>query len=118
MKANDIILILTCVVGIAAGQILFKLAAVSMAKGGGDGNLTLLRFFNPYLLTALVLYMVTTLLWVWVLRTVSLNLAYPFMALAFFLVPLLGSFLLGEDFGARHLFGNLLIISGILVIVV
>ena len=116
MKTSDVILILTCVAGIAAGQILFKLAAVNMA-GGGNGGFNLWRYLNPYLLTALVLYMATTLLWVWVLRTVSLNMAYPFMALAFFLVPLLSNFLLGEPFGTRHLIGNLLIISGILVIV-
>ncbi len=115
MKGSEILHILLVVAGMTAGQILFKLAALAMARGEG-GAFILWRFVNPYFLSALAIYMGTTFLWVWVLRTVPLNLAYPFMALAFFLVPLLSSFFLGEPFGMRHLLGNLLIFSGIVVI--
>ena len=115
MKTGEAVLIVAVVVGMAAGQIFFKLAALAMPRGEGS-SFILWRFINPYFLTALAIYMGTTFLWVWVLRTVPLNLAYPFMALAFFLVPLLSSFFLGEPFGARHLLGNLLIFTGIVVI--
>ncbi|MFA5514951.1 MAG: EamA family transporter [Desulfuromonadales bacterium] len=115
MKSGNIFLILICVGGIAAGQVLFKLTAQYMARTGGDG-FSVWRYANAYFVFAIFIYATTTLLWVWVLRSVPLNVAYPFMALAFFIVPVMSWFFLGEDLGVRHLFGNLLIISGILVI--
>ena len=67
-----------CVLGIAGGQLLFKLSASHMHKSGS--------FFEPrslmILFVALALYGITTLAWVWVLQKIELGRAYPLMALA------------------------------------
>jgi drug/metabolite transporter (DMT)-like permease len=102
---------LLCVVGIAAGQILFKLSAAAMRQGGGALDPRGLLI----LCMALALYGLTTLAWVWVLQRVELGRVYPLMALAFVLVPIGSHFLLGERFSAQYVVGVALIVAGIAV---
>lgn len=105
--------ILGCVVLISVGQILFKYAALNSGKN--SGVLTLVR--NPYLLLALIIYAVATLLWVWQLKYVPLSRAYPLFALAFALVPILGWLLLGERLRAVYLLGVILVVAGVILCV-
>lgn len=102
-----------CVVGLAIGQILFKVSANSLAQTGS--------FFAPKtaatLLAAMVLYAATTIAWVWVLQKVELGRVYPFMALAFVLVPLGSHFAFGESFSVQYFVGVALIVVGIVVAV-
>ena len=100
---------LLCVLGISVGQLLFKKAALSIA----DASAWQHWVFNGWLIAALLLYGLTTLLWVWVLRHAPLHLAYPFMGLAFLIVPTLGWLLLGESIGWRTLAGGALILAGV-----
>lgn len=100
---------LLCVLGISIGQLLFKKAAQSIA----DASTWQHWVFNGWLIAALVLYGLTTLLWVWVLRHAPLHLAYPFMGLAFLIVPTLAWLLLGEPIGWRTLTGGALIVAGV-----
>lgn len=102
-----------CVLGIAGGQILFKLSASHMQKSGSIFDLRTLSI----LLVALALYGVTTLAWVWVLQKIELGRAYPFMALAFVLVPIGSHFVFGERFQVQYFIGVAIIMAGILVTV-
>lgn len=100
---------LLCVLGISVGQLLFKKAAEAL-----PATLSLMGFVqNGWLLAALALYGITTLGWVWVLRHAPLHLAYPFMGLAFLIVPLLASVFLGEPLSWRTLAGGALIMAGV-----
>ena len=111
MNATLFALTLACVIAISAGQILFKLAArAATGAAGFPWNL-----FNGYLLVALVVYGAATLLWVWLLKTLPLNVAYPFVGLAFVIVPLLGAWLLNEPLDWRHLAGGVIIAIGVAV---
>ena len=100
-----------CVLGISIGQMLFKKAAGSITDAGAWQHWV----FNGWLIAALVLYGLTTLLWVWVLRHAPLHLAYPFMGLAFLIVPTLGWLFLGEPIHVSTLIGGALILAGIAV---
>lgn len=101
---------IACVIGLAAGQLLFKASANQMGQGGPLDPRAL-----GYLAVAMLLYGVTSVAWVWLLKTVELGKIYPFMALAFVLVPL-GSYLVyGETFAPRYFAGVALIISGLLL---
>ena len=100
-----------CVLGISIGQMLFKKAAGSITDAGAWQHWV----FNGLLIAALVLYGLTTLLWVWVLRHAPLHLAYPFMGLAFLIVPTLGWLFLGEPIHVSTLIGGALILAGIAV---
>ncbi|MEQ6434608.1 EamA family transporter [Comamonas sp. w2-DMI] len=98
-----------CVVGISLGQLLFKKAALALS---GQVHWTA-WIFNGWLIVALVLYGFTTLLWVWILRSAPLHLAYPFMGMAFVLVPLLGWLALGEPLHWQTMAGGGLILIGV-----
>lgn len=102
---------LLCVAGIATGQILFKLSASALQQSGS--------FFESktflLLLTALALYGITTIAWIWVLQKIELGKAYPLMALAFVLVPIGSHFFLGERFSLQYFLGVALIMSGIII---
>ena len=109
MSSTNLALTLACVAAIAVGQVFFKLAARA-ASGAAALPWDLL---NPYLFIALAIYGAATLLWVWLLKTLPLNVAYPFVGLAFVIVPLLGAAFLDESLDWRHLAGGALIASGV-----
>lgn len=110
---NVYFLTVLCVVGIAAGQVLFKFSANSISSSG--------NFFAPAALAtfsaAMVLYSITSIGWVLILRRAELGKVYPFMALAFVLVPLASRLLFGERFTPGYFLGTVLIIMGITVAV-
>lgn len=100
---------IACVLGISLGQLLFKKAAELADPSAGVLSLVT----NGWLLAALMLYGITTLGWVWVLRHAPLHLAYPFMGLAFIVVPLLAWAFLGEPLSWQTLLGGALILVGV-----
>ncbi len=69
------------------------------------------------MILALVIYGVATVLWVYLLSEVPLSRAFPFNALAFGIVPLLGWWLFGEFIGPNYVAGMVLIGSGLYFIV-
>ena len=94
----------------AFGQILFKKAAiVSSASPIWPGLL------NPWMFAALALYAGATLLWVIILRTTPLSVAYPFAALAFVIVPLAARFLFAEPLDGRYALGVMFILAGVIL---
>ena len=107
------IIAVLCVLGIAIGQILFKLSANSLHQTSS--------FFAPktaaILFAALALYGITTIAWVWVLQKLELGRVYPLMAMAFVLVPLGSHFIFGERFQLQYFVGVALIMTGIVVTV-
>lgn len=107
------LLILTSVAMICAGQILFKLVGQKLAAGAPVLS-------GPVLGTmavALVIYGTATLLWVYVLKTVPLTKAYPFMALSFVAVPALSVALLSERVTPQYAVGSILIVAGVIITV-
>jgi len=104
-----------CICLLAVGQMLFKAAATQWRIEGLTWT-TLRSFFSPAMVLALITYAVTTLLWVYILRSVALSIAFPFYALAFILVPVLSWFMFDEPLTARVLAGGALIVAGVIVV--
>lgn len=100
-----------CVLGIATGQILFKLSANFLHA---HGTFLELRTAGT-LLAAFALYGITTIGWVWVLQKLPLGRAYPLMALAFVLVPIGSHLVFGERFQPLYFVGVGLIAIGIVI---
>lgn len=109
MSPRVALLTLACVFGISLGQLLFKKAAHQLPPNAAATDWLL----NGWLFAALVLYAATTLLWVWILRHTPLYLAYPFMGLAFLIVPVLAWTWLGEPLTWQTLVGGALILAGV-----
>lgn len=98
------------VIALSVGQILFKMAASNLefsTKG------FLKSLLNTKLFIALIVYIFATIMWLIVLRNTPLRIAYPFAALAFFIVPILAYFLLGENINWNTFAGGIIIAFGV-----
>lgn len=111
MTMPILLVVLLCVVGISAGQILFKLTSRSIDAASPIVSMAL----NPIFIAALLIYGLATIAWIWALRHVELSLAYPLMALSYLIVPFGSHFLLGEQVAARYWIGVALICAGIIL---
>jgi drug/metabolite transporter (DMT)-like permease len=99
---------------IATGQVLFKLTSAQAGRPDLRGLATLL--VNPVLISALALYGFGTIIWIYILKSVPLTIAYSFMGLTFCFVPLLAQVFLGEAVTLRYVVGSIFIIAGMLAI--
>ena len=115
MTLLQLLLILLTVLLMSAGQILFKLAS-------NDINLTisgiLPSLISFKLAVSFVVYTVATLLWLISLKGVPLRVAYPFTAIAFFIVPTMAHFLIGEELSWNTYIGAIIIIIGVIFSVI
>lgn len=100
-----------CVLCISLGQVLFKKSALSIPEIVTWQSLV----FNGWIVGALALYGATTLFWIWILRQTSLHAAYPFMGLAFLIVPCLERIFFNEPLRLPTMIGGLLILAGVFV---
>jgi undecaprenyl phosphate-alpha-L-ara4N flippase subunit ArnE len=92
----------------AIGQVLLKL--------GADGATRLPDYLNLKLASGLAAYGIGTLLWIWALSRVPLNLAYAFTALTFLLVYLASVLVIGERLPTLSYVGLALVLSGFLLL--
>lgn len=111
MSFNQIMLILLTVVLLSIGQVLFKLAAMDMK------NIDISSLLQPKLILALCVYGVAIVLWIVVLRHTPLRIAYPFVGLAFLIVPVLSWFCMDEQIGLNTIVGGAAILIGIWITV-
>jgi len=112
MTILQLLLILFTVFLLSVGQILFKIAANSIVLTSSG---LLPSLVNAKLIIALAVYSVATILWLIALKGVPLRMAYPFAALAFFIVPTLAHFLLGEPLNWNTYIGACIIALGVFV---
>lgn len=71
--------------------------------------------FNPYMICAVVIYGLTTVLWVLVLTGTDLSRSYLFTALATILVPLAGVVFFKETVSMGLVAGGGLVVVGLIV---
>lgn len=114
MPSTPILLAILTAFSMAAGQMLFKLGA---PRWQGNTALEWVISFatNPFLVTAVFLYAVTILIWIYVLRTLPLSLAYPLTALSYVIVPMLGFLFLQEKISWQTVVGSAVIILGVVI---
>ena len=116
LALSQITLLLAYAAGMAGGQFLFKAVALRYIPDGPTGERLLSLVANGYFLAAIVLYGGLTVLWVWILTFTPLSRAYPFVALAFAITPLLGAFVFGEPIAMRLVLGITLVLGGLLLV--
>jgi len=107
-------LVLAIVLAIAVGQLLFKATAIEWES---EKTLFSSRVMI-HLIPALSVYGIATLGWIWILQKVTLQFAYPFMALTFVFVPIGAYIFLGERINIVYCIGVLLIACGVIFTVI
>jgi drug/metabolite transporter (DMT)-like permease len=116
LALSQVGLLLAYAAGMAGGQFLFKAAALRYVPDGPMAERLLSLVANAYFLGAIVLYGALTVLWVWVLTFTPLSRAYPFVALAFAITPLVGGLIFDEPIAMRLILGITLILGGLLLV--
>lgn len=114
MSFRVVVLALATISLLSAGQVLFKVAAIGPASIK-DVRALLELVINPYFGAAISAYVVAVFMWMLVLREIPLQTAYPFVALAFILVPMLAYIFLGEALKWNTFLGAVLILVGVWV---
>ena len=111
-------LLMAYAAAMSAGQLMFKAAAQHGIAESSLSARLLASAGNGYFVTAVLLYIGLTILWVWILTFTPLTYAYPFAALAFALTPLLAAAVFNDPISWRVMLGSLLIVCGIVVVAV
>jgi drug/metabolite transporter (DMT)-like permease len=117
LNLGQIALLITYAVGMAAGQLLFKAAALRLGDGHPLSTRALLLLQDAPFIGAIVLYAALSVLWVWLLTFTPLSRAYPFVGVAFALTPVLGALVFAEPLSARLLVGIAVIACGLVLVV-
>ena len=93
----------------------FKLAALRLPAGAVADRFSALMQDTVFL-AALALYAGLAFLWVWILTFTPLSRAYPFVAIAFAVTPLLGGLIFAEPLSLRLFVGVAIIFCGLIVV--
>ena len=116
MKTSEFLYIILVTIMLAVGQLLFKKAAMVMQ--GEDSIILLIKhsLTNIWLISAVILYFLATIIWVLILRYVPLSVAYPFTAITFVVVPLASYILYADPYSWRLGLASILIFISIFLI--
>lgn len=71
---------------------------------------------SPYVLTGMIMYVVSVLCWLYALTRVDLSYATPFLALTYVLMVLVSWLLLGESINPVRWIGLLVIVVGVMIV--
>lgn len=119
MSFPPVLLLLSVSFG-AVGQLLLKIGATQLyplALNLPHLSGTLLRAFtNPWVLGGTLMYATSLVVWLKVLSTTELSLAYPMVSLGYVLVVMLSIIFLGEHLTLYKLAGVAAIITGVILI--
>ena len=111
MTLTQTLFALICVIAISVGQLLFKNAGnVIQESGGWMSWKVLIAVIVP-----IILYGLTTLLWINLLRQVDLYKAQIFMSLSFVLVPIGSYFFFREHITTGFIIGATVVIIGLFI---
>jgi len=110
---KDLLLIIISVSIGAIGQIAFKYGAMQMVASPGT---TLVEKIKWPIVLGLVLYGVSTILWILALKKVELSYAYPMVSLGYIFVFIASYFLFHEAINWLRVGGMVCIMIGITLV--
>jgi len=108
------LLCLLNVISLVSGQMLFKLGMKDKIIDSVPAMIKAL--FTPLVLLGLILYALTTMLWLYILNKIPISRAYPIQALAFPLVAIFSFLFLKEIIPVYRWIGIGIIVAGIIVV--
>ena len=115
-----LILLLSVVTG-SCGQIFFKKGMLALGKPELSLKFDVILSFigkictQPLVVTGMLFYFFSTVIWLYSLSRVPLNRAYPYTAINFVLVILASYFLFSETIPFNRFLGVGIIVCGVLV---
>ena len=116
LSMTQVLLLCLYAAGMAAGQMLFKLASLRMLTDAPLAERLGALLQNWAFVTALAIYLALSVLWVWILTFTPISRAYLFVALSFVLVPIFGIVLFSEPISLRLAIGIAVILCGLFLV--
>jgi Membrane transporters of cations and cationic drugs len=121
MSIRTVLLALSAPAIGTVGQLLLKyvmkgVGPLGLTQLGSPARIIVALLTNPLFLLAAALYALGFVIWLIVLSKMDLSLAYPILALSYFLVPLLSWLLFGEQISVLRWFGIAIICLGVVVV--
>ena len=104
----NLLFLFICVLGNCLRQVCLKLGAISVEQ-----NVSLLDNLNPFIFLGLFIYGSSFILWLFVLKTVPLTIAFSALAMSFIIVPLLSHTIFDEPYHLGVAVGSILICVGV-----
>ena len=109
-----ILLTFTVVLLLVAGQVLFRLGVDG--KNFGSILETINVLFTPIVVAGLSIYVLSTMLWLYVLTRVPISQAYPMLALAYPIMLVFARYLFSEEVSLIRWIGAIIICVGVVLI--
>ena len=110
----NVVLLMTNVILMALGQVLFKQGAKAFNALQWSSLLNVAS--NPYILSGVAVYGFSTVLWVYILSRMKLSLAYPTQSFSYVLVMLAAVFLFKEPVSVKQWIGVGFIMVGVVFV--
>lgn len=110
MTSFSILCLVSVIIFTGSSQVLLKVGANKAYK-----KKFIVAYVNPYTFIAYSLYALTTLLTVYALKDIPLNLFYATTSLKFVLILILSKIMLQEKINSSKVFAVLLIVVGVIV---
>ncbi len=101
----------------SCGQVVMKMGTSQVSTNGLSFLPLLLKYFtNIPILSGLLLYTLSAVVWIFAISKVQLSIAYPMVASGYVLVVLLSYLLLHEPVSSLRVLGLLTIVAGVIII--
>jgi drug/metabolite transporter (DMT)-like permease len=110
-----LLLLYSCLMSV--GQIGFKYLARSMDQSVSLASAIVHLPFKFWFWALGLLYFLSTLYWIWLLASIPVSIAYPFVSLALVIIPILSWYLFSETLSLQYWLGVAFIMSGVLLVV-
>lgn len=103
----------------ASAQLLLKAGATKLSVVLADGNLgsiAIKAITQPFIVIALVLYVLSVAIWIFVLAKVPVSVAYPLLSIGYIANAIAAYYLFGESLNALKICGIFVIILGVILV--
>jgi len=112
MNPSLYLLVLVNVVLLVSGQTLWKLGIPSDAPLNSLGKVIMVMF-SPWVIAGLALYVVATVIWIYLLSRLPLSLLYPLQSLAYVAAVVVSIFVFHEHVSLMRWIGVAIILVGV-----
>lgn len=105
----------------AIGQVSMKAGMNRVKKKAGGELGPIVRalpaiFSDIFVLIGIIIYLLSTVLWLWVLSRVPLSFAYPCISISYIIIIVAGRFIFGERIDRWKIAAIILILAGVIAL--
>lgn len=108
------IVLLMNILILVSGQMLWKVAVSETTTWNIRNAISV--FLSPNFILGAIFYVIATVLWLYVLSKLPLNIAYPMQSISYVIGSILAVFIFKETISSHQIIGMVLIVAGVIFI--